>query len=271
MVSVSMLWAIPYNEDLINKAKELRGRWDPDQRLWLFTHSAQMKAKLESSFLIDEKLSPKTLKAKVPKAYVAHLERRRYSQNTIQTYVSLFERFLNYFKQIDPEQLTDAHVAEFQNYLVKEKRVATSSQNQYINAIKLYFEKVLGRDKSYYHIDRPVKEHKLPKVLSEREVVAVLNVVNNIKHKSMLLLIYSSGLRAGELINLRINDIDSEQMRVFVRGGKGKKDRVTILSEKALDILRVYFKNTVQRNIYLRDKPVGNTVYQVYVGFFMRH
>lgn len=83
---------------------------------------------------------------------------------------------------------------------------------------------------------------KLPKVLSEKEVTAILNAVYNLKHKAMLLLIYSAGLRAGELINLRIEDIDSEQMRVFVRSGKGKKDRVTILSHKALTVLREYFK-----------------------------
>ncbi len=82
----------------------------------------------------------------------------------------------------------------------------------------------------------------MPKVLTEKEVSAILSAVHNIKHKAMLLMVYSSGLRAGELINLRINDIDGEQMRVFVRGGKGKKDRVTILSKKALETLREYFK-----------------------------
>ena len=234
--------AIPYNEDLIKKARELKGWWDPAQRLWLFDHSAQMKEKLENSFQKGKQLSKKTLKTKIPKAYLEHLTRRRYSKNTIQTYVSLFERFLNYFEEIKPEELTDAHVAEFQNYLVKEKQVATSSQNQYINAIKFYFEKVPGREKAFYQIDRPIKEFKLPKVMTEKEVASILGAVHNLKHKAMLLMIYSAGLRAGELINLRINDIDSEQMRVFVRGGKGKKDRVTILSEKALDILRPYFK-----------------------------
>lgn len=130
----------------------------------------------------------------------------------------------------------------FQTYLVKQKKVSTSSQNQYINAIKFYFEKVLGREKGYYHIERPIQEFKLPKVLTEKEVSAIFNAVHNLKHKAMLLMVYSSGLRAGELINLKITDIDSEQMRVFVRGGKGKKDRVTILSQKALDVLRQYFK-----------------------------
>ncbi|KYG76156.1 hypothetical protein AWW68_08075 [Roseivirga spongicola] len=181
-------------------------------------------------------------KSKVPKEYLEQLERRRYSPNTIQTYLSLFEKFLSHFNSIEPEQLNDSHVAEFQTYLVSEKKVSTSSQNQYINAIKFYFEKVLGRERGYYHIERPIKEFRLPKVLTEKEVSAILNSVHNLKHKAMLLMVYSSGLRAGELIKLHIGDIDSEQMRVFVRGGKGKKDRVTILSQKALVVLREYFK-----------------------------
>ncbi|KYG82884.1 hypothetical protein AWN68_12610 [Roseivirga echinicomitans] len=179
---------------------------------------------------------------KVPKEYLEQLERKRYSPNTISTYISLFEQFLSHFPQVSPETLRDEHVAKFQTYLVKTKKVATSTQNQYINAIKFYFEKVLGREKGYYQIDRPIQEFKLPKVLTEKEVIALLKTVTNLKHKAMLLMVYSSGLRAGELINLKINDIDSEKMRVYVRGGKGKKDRVSILSQKALDVLREYFK-----------------------------
>ena len=233
--------ALPYNEALIDRAKSLKGRWNPKLRLWLFPKSPKTLEAINSIILFSKE-DTKPQSAKVPKAYIDQLERRRYSINTIQTYVSLFEKFLIHFKDVVPEKLTDAHVAEFQTYLVKEKKVSTSSQNQYINAIKFYFEKVLGREKGYYHIERPIKEFKLPKVLTEKEVAAILNSVHNLKHKAMLLLVYSSGLRAGELINLRISDIDGEQMRLFVRGGKGKKDRVTILSKKALVVLRQYFK-----------------------------
>lgn len=234
--------AIPYDSFLISKAKKLKGRWNPELKTWLFEWTPATKKALEETFLRKNAIAPVKPFCTVPQAYIDLLERRRYSPNTIQTYLSLFEQFLRYFHEIKPEALNDAHVAEFQTYLVKEKRVSTSSQNQYINAIKFYFEKVLGRDKAYYHIERPIKEFKLPKVLSEKEVVGILNAVHNLKHKAMLLLVYSAGLRAGELINLRIDDIDGEQMRVFVRGGKGKKDRVTILSKKALETLREYFK-----------------------------
>ena len=233
--------AIPYNNQLIEKAKKLKGHWNPELKLWLFPNTKVKYKQLIHVFEISNR-NLKTNTTRLPQSYLDQLERRRYSPNTIQTYLSLFEQFLEHFSTIEPEKLTDLHVAQFQTYLVKVKKVSTSSQNQYINAIKFYFEKVLGREKGYYHIERPIKEFKLPKVLTEKEVTAILNSVHNLKHKAMLLLVYSSGLRAGELINLRINDLDSEQMRVFVRGGKGKKDRVTILSQKALDVLRQYFR-----------------------------
>lgn len=233
--------AIPYDPEKIRIAKTLGGKWNSSHKVWLFEKERVKKEKLVQAFhLAPEKADH--VSERIPKAYIDLLERRRYSKNTIQTYTSLFGKFLAYFEGTPAHELTDADVAKFQNFLVSTKGVATSTQNQYINAIKFYFEKVLGRDKQYYQIDRPIKEFKLPKVLTEKEVVAILNAVHNLKHKAMLLLVYSAGLRAGELINLQVNDIDSEQMRVFVHGGKGKKDRVTILSQKALDVLREYFK-----------------------------
>jgi site-specific recombinase XerD len=245
--------ALPYDKELIKQAKELKGRWQPELKCWLFRHSPKMEKALEQHFLG----SHPTSRRQVPQAYIDELERRRYSANTIRSYTKLFQHFINFFDPIAPEDLTDAHINEFQTYLVKKKKVATSSQNQYINAIKFYFEKVLGREKGFYQIERPVKEFKLPKVLTEKEVVALLSAVHNIKHKAMLLLVYSAGLRAGELIKLRVNDIDGEQMRVFIRGGKGKKDRVTILSQKALEVLRAYFKKHRPR-VYLFEGQTGD-------------
>lgn len=232
---------IPYDRELIRLAKNLGRKWSPKHKVWLFEKGKTKKEKLVQAFhLAPDKAGGAS--ERIPEEYINLLERRRYSKNTIQNYTSLFGKFLAYFEGTPAHELTDADIAKFQNYLVSTKGISISTQNQYINAIKFYFEKVLGRDKQYYQIYRPIKEFKLPKVLSEKEVTAILSNVTNLKHKAMLLLVYSAGLRAGELVNLRISDIDSEQMRVFVRGGKGKKDRVTILSEKALEVLRVYFK-----------------------------
>lgn len=172
--------ALPYDAELITKAKKLQGKWNPELKIWLFKSNPETKKSLATNFELNIPPSGAKSTHSVPQAYIDLLERRRYSQNTIHTYVSLFEQFLRYFDKTKPQDLTDQHVAEFQRYLVKTKRVSTSTQNQYINAIKFYFEKVLGRDKAFYHIERPVKEFKLPKVLSEKEVTAILNAVYNL-------------------------------------------------------------------------------------------
>lgn len=120
--------------------------------------------------------------------------------------------------------------------------MSVSQQNQRINAIKFYYEKILGRGKEYYEIYRPKKEYKLPKVLSKNEIKMILASCNNIKHYCILMLIYSAGLRRSELIQLKISDIDSERMILNIRGSKGKKDRMSLLSENVLKILRNYYK-----------------------------
>lgn len=157
--------AIPYDPEKIRIAKTLGGKWNSSHKVWLFEKERVKKEKLVQVFhLAPEKADH--VSERIPKEYIDLLERRRYSQNTIQTYTSLFGQFLAYFEGTPAHELTDADVAKFQNFLVSTKGVATSTQNQYINAIKFYFEKVLGRDKQYYRIERPIKEFKLPKVLS---------------------------------------------------------------------------------------------------------
>lgn len=126
-------------------------------------------------------------------------------------------------------------------YLLDAKKVSSSTQNQAINAIKFYYEKVEKRERKVYALERPLKETKLPKILSEEEVMAILQSVDNLKHKAMLWLIYATGLRRSELINLTVNDIDSKRMVINILGAKGKKDRITLLSEKILVLLRRYF------------------------------
>ena len=133
-------------------------------------------------------------------------------------------------------------IIAFMQYLVIERKISTSYQNQSINSIKFYYERVLGGQRKIYLIERPRREKTLPEVLSEQEVVSVIQQIDNIKHKAIVMLTYSSGLRLSEVVNLRIKDIDSNRMQVFVQQSKGRKDRYTLLSKKILPILRQYFK-----------------------------
>lgn len=152
----------------------------------------------------------------------------------------MFKLFMEHYSDQDPATLTDEHIRQYLLYLVNVKKVSGSYQNQAVNAVKFYYEKVLGRPPKTYYLDLPRREHRLPLVLSEEEVAAILKKTDNIKHQAILSLIYSAGLRLGELLNLRIADIDIDREIVIIRNGKGNKDRTSLLSPKVLAMLKEY-------------------------------
>ncbi len=127
-------------------------------------------------------------------------------------------------------------------HLVTIKKVSISTQNQAINAIKFYLERVLRGERKEYYVERPLKEWKLPTVLSEEEVQALLVQTKNLKHRCMLFFLYSAGLRISELLSLKHASIDADRGLIYVRGGKGKKDRVTLLSRVAYAYMNEYIK-----------------------------
>jgi len=174
--------------------------------------------------------------------YEELLRLRRYSFNTIKTYCSCFKSFLWYHNQCIIEELDSKSIRKYLLHLIKKKNIAHSTQNQVINAIKFYYEQVLGRPREEYRWERPRRQKKLPAVFSEREIECLLASISNLKHKCILFTIYSAGLRLSEVINLRITDILSKENCIFVRDAKGNKDRYTLLSNKLLLLLRKYYK-----------------------------
>jgi site-specific recombinase XerD len=177
-----------------------------------------------------------------PENLILKIKELRYSSNTEKTYRMALEDFINYHHTVDVDKLNESHIQSFLRHLVMERNVSTSYQNQAINAIKFYYERVLGGLRKTYFIDRPKKEKTLPVVLSEEEIIAIIRSIQNLKHKAIIMTIYSAGLRISECIHLKIKDIDSNRMQIRVEQAKGKKDRYTLLSEKTLQILRIYFK-----------------------------
>ena len=164
---------------------------------------------------------------------------KRYSPSTVSTYLSCLTHFFNFHKTKNTETLSKQDILYYLEFLVK-KGYSKSSQNQYINSIKFYYEKFLEREKQYYFIDRPIKDKKLPIVLSKEEVQSLFNQVYNLKHKTILVLIYSCGLRISELINLKINDIDTQRMLIQIRNSKGNKDRQVQLAEQIHQLIKRY-------------------------------
>lgn len=180
--------------------------------------------------------------ADILKSYQNHLLQKRYSSHTIAIYSHYFKQFLNYFNGQEIEHLSHQQINDYLVNIIQKKKISASEQNQRINAIKFYYEKVLGQEKQFYAIHRPKKEKRLPDVLSKEEVYKIIQNTNNIKHRAILSLIYAAGLRRSELINLQPADIISSRKLIKIRGGKGKKDRYSIITTKLIDMLREYYR-----------------------------
>lgn len=170
-----------------------------------------------------------------------YLQQRRYSSNTVSAYCEVLRTFLDFIGFKNRDEITNADIERFNCDYILVRGLSASYQNQLINALKLYFEKFHGQQLDLHLIERPRSSHKLPVILSMEEVEELLNCTLNIKHRTMLGLIYSCGLRMGELLNLRIEDIDSKRMLIHIRHAKGNKDRMLPLSPSTLDLLRTYY------------------------------
>jgi site-specific recombinase XerD len=194
---------------------------------------------------------------------------KRYSQNTIQNYKSMFSIFLMKFNDRDLAQIEKADIESFVFELIKKNGIGESMQNQLINAIKAYYEHVLKCPRAFYDIERPKKATPLPNILSEQEVIRLINSPKNLKHKAILWTIYSGGLRISEVVNLRIEDINSKDGYIFIKDSKGKRDRKTVLSPSLLPLLRQYYK-TYKPAYWLFEGRLGAKYSPVSIRHFFR-
>jgi integrase/recombinase XerD len=182
---------------------------------------------------------PSTGQCLCPESFLHKLEQKRSAMNTARTYIACFERFLNRFSHSDILHITALEINSYIHEL-SASHLSTSYFNQMLNSVKFYYEQVMGMPNRFYSIDRPLKEKRLPKPLSKEAVKAVIEGTNNIKHHCIVSLLYSAGLRRQELINMRRIDIDEHRMTVRINAGKGKKDRITLLSKSFLVDLEKY-------------------------------
>jgi len=241
-------WSVPYSDAFLEKIKKHAER----QNLRV----KQEEEKVDESK--KNRIQPLDIPnyRTCPEEFILKLNELRYSQQTLKTYKSLFEEFINFYNKFDIDRINESMITAFLRYLVIERKVSVSYQNQSINAIKFYYERVLRGQRKVYLVDRPRTEKTLPVVLSEEEVSDILNNVTNLKHKAILMTIYSAGLRISEAISLKIKDIDSQRMQIRVVQSKGKKDRYTLLSLITLQTLRQYFK-IYKPNVWLFEGQTG--------------
>lgn len=187
----------------------------------------------------------------------------KYSENTIKNYLSCIYEFQNKVNK-HYSRITSKDI---QSYLDEYKFPSVSKQNQVISALKFAWEKGLRRKYLKVDFKRPRKEKKLPRVIDKNEMSSNIRSIRNLKHKAILWIMYSTGMRRSELINLEIRDIDSSRMLIHIRNAKGKKDRLVPLSLGTLEILREYFKEYKPINYLFngsgRDKYSATSIYNI--------
>lgn len=171
------------------------------------------------------------------------LEIKRYSNNSINTYLGLllsFHKFIGV--QIDLKDLENKQLLSFIIKVVDSKKIAYSTHKQLCAALKLFYIEMYNREINFLPVYPTRRPKTLPDILSVQEVKAIINCHDNLKHKTMLTVVYALGLRSGELINIKIGDIYSDRSQIHIRSGKGKKDRILPFPDSLREILRVYYK-----------------------------
>lgn len=167
---------------------------------------------------------------------------RNYSVHTIQAYTSCLRAFIRYISPSHPRTISEEDIRAYLLHLIESENMAAATVNQVFNALRFLYVELYKMPFIIRNIPRPKKGRKLPDVLDQEDILKIIDAVDNSKHKTMLLLIYSAGLRVGEVVRLKANDIDSKRKLIHIRQAKGKKDRYTLLSDVVLEKLREYYR-----------------------------
>lgn len=185
------------------------------------------------------------------------LAAKRYSQNTIKTYCDVLTCFLLHYCNKPIETITNKDLSDFNNDYILYKKLSISYQNQLVNAVKLFFKVIQETQINVELIYRPRKEKKLPNVLSKEEVRLILDATKNLKHKTMLSLIYACGLRSSEVLNLMPTHVDSNRGILIIKQAKGMKDRIAPIGKNIIDTLRLYYRTYKPKSYLFEGQHAG--------------
>jgi len=227
------------NRVLIDRIMLIEGsKWSQTKKTWHIPDTEENRIRFK---IYQENKTPTPENIVQLERFRQWLNSKRYSPNTIKTYTEALKSFLYYFKDKPASEISNEDIILYNNDYILRNNLSPSYQNQIVNAIKLFFRTCHDSKIEIDKIHRPKRFKLLPNVLSKAEVKLILGAHRNIKHKVMLSMIYSCGLRRSELLNLKFADIDSNRNIVLIRQGKGRKDRIAPLSLKILQMLREYY------------------------------
>lgn len=236
----------PYDKDLHERVKKLPGcKWSSSHKSWyvLDNEFYRTKFKLTPKQVISEGMLSEIQPINIPaiQRLVDELQLKCLSKNTINTYKNEFAQLLYKLGNISVNDLTPDDLRRYFLYCLEMEGISENHLHSRINAVKFYFEKVLKRDKFFFEIPRPKKPSLLPKVIDSGDILKMIEITQNKKHKLMLELCYGMGLRVSEITNLKITDIDGKRLQVLIEAAKGKKDRYVNLPQSVLKSLREYY------------------------------
>jgi integrase/recombinase XerD len=252
-----------YNALLNERIRKLVGvKWSTTQKAWYVLDTAYYRGKfgIEPKKLVGKEVLAHIhpINQTALHRYIETLQLKNYSPSTINTYRNEFAQLLYILKdKITVDDLDADRLRGYFLYCVNTLKLSENTLHSRINAIKFYFEQVLNREKFFFEIPRPKKPSILPKVINAQDIKKLFEVTTNLKHNTMLKLCYGMGLRVSEIVNLKITDIDSKNMQVFIERAKGKKDRYANLPLSILEQLRIYFKEYSPKK-YLFEGQYGD-------------
>ena len=257
-------WYAPLNPEMYNKLhKALRGKAELnitalknylEKRKQKTSHTMQPVAipAIKKNIQINSFRQPAPATAVKMQVYISDknshvlpamkqtLVLKAYSPSTIKTYLNEMAQFLQTIKNHPADEFSIERIKKYLQYCFEKLKLTENTLHSRMNALKFYYEQVLRKQKFFWEIPRPKRPMQLPKVISKEEMVSLIRAIENVKHKTMIMLAYACGLRVSEITNLLVTDIHEDRRLLFIRRAKGKKDRVISLSPAMLVMLREY-------------------------------
>ncbi|RXG29663.1 Site-specific recombinase XerD [Leeuwenhoekiella palythoae] len=251
---------------------ELQAQWSQTHRLWYVLDTPKNLKRIysvlaalctidtsgyEARQASNKETQPLTaMQRSVLNGYYRYLQGKRYSQSTIKTYTFFVSEFVKFQYKIAFEDYTNRQVELFIEQVFIERKYSISSQRQFISALKLFTTYFPHTQISALRLTRPKKSKKLPEVISQEQFLSLVQAAKNLKHRTIICVLYGSGLRISELLNLELKDLDPDRNQLFIRNAKGRKDRYAQLSAYLKPLLFNYL-NTYKPQRYFIEGPNG--------------
>jgi site-specific recombinase XerD len=252
---LKILIRFDYNQTLIDQLKSTASiYWSKSLNCWYIAESTENLntlvqlfkgiAELDTSRLTKKDVFIRNLSAEEKKllnGFYLYMKGKRYSESTLKTYTFFIADFINFHTKKDWKDLNNRDVELFIEKVFIERKYSVSSQRQFISALKVFITYYPSTKINDLVLARPKKSNRLPSVLSQEEVLRIISVTTNLKHRAIIALLYSCGLRISELINLKLADFHLERKQLIVKSGKGRKDRYVSLADSFLPLLKNYY------------------------------